>query len=211
MKHHLIHVILAALVWASFPSAATATSSPTFQFGATPSLIMSVNHFCSRDYDVVECSNGFFGMGFQVDANVQFPFQWFALGMIGGMNFEMNQVESCTERGCQSVQNVLLWRVGVDARFYPLIRDRALLFLAIEGGVVGSGGRAFTDVAPEVGGGLGVDFPIGRFFFIGLDIRALFFAFGPETVSTPDGDKLNLTHSFWVNQGFLKLGARFSL
>ena len=213
MRHLFLVALLVAFPYASVSAESGPTHhAPTVQLGATPSLNISFNQFCSRDYDVVDCSNGFLVVGFQADAGIQFPFEWFALGMVGGMNFEISGAEKCSSGdGCEPVQSAYLWRVGIDARFYPLIRERALLWLAIEGGVAGSGGQAFTDVAPAVGGGLGVDFPIGRFFFIGLDIRALFFAFGRGTVLPRDADKLELTNSFWVSQGFLKLGARFSL
>jgi hypothetical protein len=107
--------------------------------------------------------------------------------------------------------NAYLWRAALEGRFYPFVRQRVELWLALEGGVVGASGRAFTDVAPETGIGLGLDFPIGRHLFIGFDMRCLFFGFGKAPVTTPDGGKVQMTNTFWNANGLIKIAGRFGL
>lgn len=182
------------------------------QLAAVPVFLFSPNRFCERDSDVIGCTSGMGLIGFHAEAHYRFPFAWFAAGVIGGADFEMNQAQICSsDSGCEDVQKIYLWRAAVEARFYPLLHRRVELWLALEGGVVGAGGRAIADVAPETGLGLGLDFPIGRHFFIGLDIRCLFFGFGKAPQFPPDGGKVQMTNTLWSSNGLLKLGGRFGL
>jgi hypothetical protein len=64
------------------------------QFGVTPSLLYSFDDFCERDIDVVSCQSGFASLGFQADVTYRFPFRWFAIGMVGGLDFELSGVET---------------------------------------------------------------------------------------------------------------------
>lgn len=182
------------------------------QFGATPVFAFSPIDFCERDYDLVSCTTGMFTLGFQADALYRFPFPWFSLGLVGGVQFEFSQVESCSsDGGCVDTSNARLWRVAVEARFTPLIRRRVMLWLAMEGGVVGSSGRAFSAVGGETGGGIGFDLSIGRHLLIGSDLRALFYGLGRADDIVPDGGKVQVSNSLWISLGLLKLSGRFSL
>ena len=187
--------------------------SSAIQFGGTPTFVLSLNSFCTRDNDIVGCQTGLFTAGFQLDAHYRFPSQRLGLGLVGGAHFEVNGAETCTsDQGCFEMPNAAVWRTAAESRFYPLVRSKVELWLALEGGVVGAGGgRAFTDVGGEVGLGLGLDVRLTRYLLIGFDFRALFYGFGKSPVTPPDGDKLLMTNSVWFSHGLIKLSARFSL
>jgi len=104
-----------------------------------------------------------------------------------------------------------LWRAALEALFHPVVHRRVELWLAIEGGVAGAGGAAIPDVGPVTGLGLGLDFPIGRYILLGLDIRALFTGFGPSPDSPPDKGAVQMANSFWTSVVLVKIGGRFSL
>ena len=187
------------------------TSCGAIQFGATPNFLF-LDNMCGADGDKVGCANGMYTWGFQVDGNYRFPFAWFALGIVGGANFE--QKKACpSSDGCVPVEleGILLWRVALETRFYPFIGRRMELWLALEGGVVGAAKGAVSDVGGDTGLGLGLDFPIGSHFVIGLDLRALFFGFGIKSETYQDDRPVKMSNTFWTSVGFLKLGGRFSL
>lgn len=219
MKPLLNYNLLIIVALFSLPSAASAESANAsfhegalVQFGATPVLLFSFNDFCTRDLDVVSCSDMLVLAGFQIDASYRLPLQWLALGIVGGSGFELNAEKTCSsDGGCKKVPSAHLWRIGMEALFYPLLTKRIAIFLAIEGGIGGAGGRAFTDVAPQCGAAIGFDLPIGRHFFIGADFRGNFYGFGNASNTTPDGNKLQLSNSVFSSLGLLKLGAYFPL
>ena len=210
-------VMIVAMVLPIVANAAQSRNTPyhkgaLIQFGVTPSLLFSFDDYCERDIDVVSCQKGLAMLGFQGDVIYRLPFRWLAIGMVGGLNTELNGAETCSsDSGCSDAESSRIWRMAAEARFYPLLRKRIGLWLAIEAGVVGAAGRAVSDVAPETGGGIGFDIPIGRHLLIGADIRALYFGFGNPPTITPDGSHLHLTNALWTSIGFLKIGARFSL
>ena len=216
--HPFKTILIIATLAASSAANAAQSGNPPYdegalaQFGVTPSLLFLFDEFCERDSDVISCSYGLVTLGVQVDATYRFPFKWFAIGVVGGLDFELNQTETCSsESGCSELESMRLWRIAAEARFYPLLRKRIGLWLAVEGGVVGAAGRAISDVAPETGGGIGFDIPIGRHFLIGAEARGLFFGFGKAPTTPPDGGNVQLTNAFWTTVGLLKIGARFSL
>jgi len=100
------------------------------------------------------------------------------------------------------MEGLRIWRIAAEARFYPLLRTRFGFWLAAEGGVAGVAGRAVSDVAPEVGGGIGFDIPLGRHMLMGADVRGLFLGFGKPPTMPPDAKRVQLTNAFWTTMGF---------
>lgn len=158
---------------------------------------------------MVSCQSGFAAMGFQADVVYRFPFRWFAIGMVGGLDFEPG--------GRRNVFIGKRLRGDGSRTCVADCRRNAILSASSEANRIMDcrrrwGGRhRLSDVAPDVGGGIGFDIPLGRHMLIGADVRELFFGFGKPPTLPPDTDRVQLTDTFWTTIGFLKIGAWFSL
>ena len=160
--------------------------------------------YAGGGYDYISGSEFQLAVGFQAEAYYRFAFPWFALGLEGGATWPPRNFNPCIATECSEHDHLYtLWHTALDAKLYPLAGEKVELWFAVGAGIVGASFYNGTQVAPTLGGGLGVDVIFEKYVTLGFEVRMRFHMFGNENSHI---DTIN--NSFWASLTFFKLGFR---
>ena len=186
-----------------------------FEFSGGGHLLVSPNHSCRRDGDVVDCTAPRLGAGFDVATQLR-VLPWLALGLHGAGS-------KLASNGFTLEQSEWLWRLALQARFEPPGWPRGL-WLAFEAGAaflvetydglisgVTPIHSSNTQRAPLLAAGAGWDWRWGSApgFLLGVEVRALWTLFGSRPyLIAPEITGDSLGSLVWISTG-ARLGIVF--
>ena len=172
-----------------------------------PEVTFSPTDVHSGGYDFVSGSDFQLTVGFQAEAYYRFAFPWFALGLMGGATWPPRNLNPCSAVECKPREHLYtLWRTSLDAKLYPILREKVELWFAVGAGIAGAVFFNGAQVAPSFGGGMGFDVIFEKYITVGMEARMLFHLFGSD-----NGFSNTMNNSVWASFTFFKLGIRIPL